>query len=153
MATNHGPALLNHCHFWTSHTYRIQQQVNWESADRMDPHCEIQFGDYNVDSQMFFSERWSSGLNDCHPKYVRSSNPKPTGHFGSRRQTGVSRIVVTTDKMRPYLVLWHSKFQCHGCLFTPPPPVYSEPQQLWSMPLPSYLCVRQSEQRQQGCNK
>lgn len=43
-------------------------------------------------------------------KKVRGSNPKFAGHFSGRPQPPVARFFITPDLVRPYAVLYQSRF-------------------------------------------
>lgn len=46
------------------------------------------------------------------------------GRFGVRRQLAIAPLVTTSDQVKPYVVLGHSKSQGQGCRFpSSPPPI------------------------------
>lgn len=54
------------------------------------------------------------GLNICHPKEVKDSNPRSTGKFDDECQVAVPRFVSTPYPLRLNMIRCHSKFQSRG---------------------------------------
>lgn len=70
------------------------------------------------DTQMWPCDQWwSSRLGVCHFKIVGGPNFRYARLFGCRLRCNATRVIATSDPMRSYVVLCHSKFRFHTWLF------------------------------------